>query len=118
MPASRKLGKKDASAMARSASQIDVAKGKKTGEFAGAQAKAATITAMLGPTGNLRARTASLGNGLGGAFPQEQCTLSSTAAVNSSRVAAPPRSWVWWRESASTSCTASSMRCAASSSAR
>ena len=53
--ASRKLGKSDAGALAKAASRIYVAKGKKLDEFSGGKAAAATIAAMLGPTGNLRA---------------------------------------------------------------
>ena len=55
VPASRKLGKKDAGAMAKAASKIYVAKGKKLDEFKGGKADAKTVAAMLGPTGNLRA---------------------------------------------------------------
>ena len=43
--------------MARAASVVYVAKGKKVSEFAGGSAKAETVEAMLGPTGNLRAPT-------------------------------------------------------------
>ena len=53
--ASRKLGKKDAGALAKAASRIYVAKGKKLDEFKGGKADAKTVAAMLGPTGNLRA---------------------------------------------------------------
>lgn len=56
VPASRKLGKQDAAAFAKAASKVYVAKGKKLDEFAPAgKADAATVAAMLGPTGNLRA---------------------------------------------------------------
>ena len=55
VPASRKLGKKDAGTMAKAASKIYVAKGKKLDEFKGGKADAKTVAAMLGPTGNLRA---------------------------------------------------------------
>ena len=53
--ASRKLGKKDAVSLAKAASKIYVAKGKKLDEFKGGKADAKTVAAMLGPTGNLRA---------------------------------------------------------------
>ncbi len=53
--ASRKLGKKDAGSLAKAASKIYVAKGKKLDEFKGGKADAKTVAAMLGPTGNLRA---------------------------------------------------------------
>lgn len=58
MLASAKLGKKDAAAMAKAASRVIVAKGKKLSEFKPA-GKAGTdvLAAMLGPTGNLRAPT-------------------------------------------------------------
>ena len=55
IPASRKLGKKDAGSLAKAASKIYVAKGKKLDEFKGGKADAKTVAAMLGPTGNLRA---------------------------------------------------------------
>lgn len=61
IPASRKLGKKEAGAMAKAASKIFVAKGKKLDEFKGGKADAKTVAAMLGPTGNLRAPCIRLG---------------------------------------------------------
>ncbi len=62
MPASRKLGKKEAAAMARAAAKVIVAKGKKVSEFKpGGKAPADVVEAMLGPTGNLRAPTLRLG---------------------------------------------------------
>ena len=57
MPASQKLAKKEASDLAKKASKIVVAKGKKVSEFAGGKAGKDVIEAMLGPTGNLRAPT-------------------------------------------------------------
>jgi len=57
VPASRKLAKKDAAEIAKAASKIIVAKGKKVAEFPGGSASADVIAAMLGPTGNLRAPT-------------------------------------------------------------
>lgn len=57
IPASRKLGRKDAAAIAKAAKKIIVAKGKKVSEFAGGSAPKDTVEAMLGPTGNLRAPT-------------------------------------------------------------
>ena len=57
IPASRKLGRKDAAAMAKAAKKIVVAKGKKVSEFAGGSAPKDVVDAMLGPTGNLRAPT-------------------------------------------------------------
>ena len=57
IPASRKLGKADAAALAKQASKVIVAKGKKVDEFAGGKAGRDVVAAMLGPTGNLRAPT-------------------------------------------------------------
>ncbi len=54
--ASKKLGRDDAAALARAASRVIVAKGKKLSEFKPAgKASADVVDAMLGPTGNLRA---------------------------------------------------------------
>lgn len=54
--ASKKLGKKDAAAIAKAASKVYVAKGKKVSEWKPAgKAGADMVAAMLGPTGNLRA---------------------------------------------------------------
>lgn len=62
MPASRKLARSDAAAMAKSATKVIVAKGKKVSEFApGGKAPKACVDAMLGPTGNLRAPTLKIG---------------------------------------------------------
>jgi arsenate reductase-like glutaredoxin family protein len=55
VPASRKLGRKDAAALAKQASKVIVAKGRKVAEFAGGKATPEVVEAMLGPTGNLRA---------------------------------------------------------------
>ncbi len=55
MPASRKLSKKEATKLAKQASKIIVARGKKVSEFPGGRAGKNVIEAMLGPTGNLRA---------------------------------------------------------------
>jgi len=55
VPASRKLGKSDAAKLAKAASEVIVAKGKKLDRFKGASAKPADVEKMLGPTGNLRA---------------------------------------------------------------
>jgi hypothetical protein len=58
VPASRKLGKKDAAEIAKAASRVIVAKGKKVSEFKpGGKAGSDVVEAMLGPTGNLRAPT-------------------------------------------------------------
>ena len=57
VPASRKLAKKEAVALAKQASKVIVAKGKKVTEFPGGKAGADVVAAMLGPTGNLRAPT-------------------------------------------------------------
>ena len=63
VPASRKLGKKDAAALAKAASKVYVAKGKQVSEGApGGKAGAEIVAAMLGPTGNLRAPCLRAGN--------------------------------------------------------
>jgi hypothetical protein len=54
--ASKKLGAKDAAALAKAAARVVVAKGSKVSEFApGGKASKQIVDAMLGPTGNLRA---------------------------------------------------------------
>ena len=54
--ASKKLGAKDAAALAKAATRVIVAKGAKVAEFApGKAASKEIVDAMLGPTGNLRA---------------------------------------------------------------
>jgi arsenate reductase-like glutaredoxin family protein len=54
--ASKRLSRKDAEEIARSASRVIVAKGKQVAEFAtGGKAPKEVVDAMLGPTGNLRA---------------------------------------------------------------
>ncbi len=56
VPASRKLGRADASKIAKTASRVVIAKGKKVSEFSpGGKASKQIVEAMLGPTGNLRA---------------------------------------------------------------
>jgi len=57
VPASRRLGRADAAALAKAAAKVIVAKGKKLEEHAGGAAGKAVVDAMLGPTGNLRAPT-------------------------------------------------------------
>jgi len=58
VPASCKLGRADAAELARGASLVIVAKGKKVSEFKPAgKAGKDVVDAMLGPTGNLRAPT-------------------------------------------------------------
>ena len=65
MPASRKLARSDAAAMAKKASKVIVAKGKKVSEFSPAgKAPKACVDAMLGPTGNLRAPCLKVGKTL------------------------------------------------------
>jgi len=71
VPASRKLAKKDASELAKKASKIIVARGKKVSEFPGGKAGKAVIEAMLGPTGNLRAPTIRKGKTLLVGFNEE-----------------------------------------------
>ena len=62
IPASRQLGEKDARAMAKQATRVIVAKGKKVSAWKPAGKPASeTVAAMLGPTGNLRAPTIRVG---------------------------------------------------------
>ena len=62
VPASRKLGKKEATAIAKAASRIIVCKGKKISDWKPAgRVSAEIVAAMLGPTGNLRAPTIQVG---------------------------------------------------------
>ena len=63
VPASRKLGRGDASALASQAVTLVVAKGKKVSVFeVGATTSTEAVDAMLGPTGNLRAPTLRAGS--------------------------------------------------------
>ena len=73
VPASRKLGRDDAIALAARASTVIVAKGKKLASFkvAGGASDEA-IDAMLGPTGNLRAPTIRAGKTLLVGFNEQQ----------------------------------------------
>jgi hypothetical protein len=58
--------------MAREASKVIVAKGKKVSEFKpGGKASAPLVAAMLGPTGNLRAPTLKVGRTLLVGFNEE-----------------------------------------------
>jgi hypothetical protein len=59
--ASQKLGRKEAGELAKGATKVIVAKGKKRSDFAGGKATKDVVDAMLGPTGNLRAPTARVG---------------------------------------------------------
>ena len=62
VPASRKLARKDAAALAKAASVVIVAKGKNVRRFEpGGKAPKDVVDAMLGPTGNLRAPTLRVG---------------------------------------------------------
>ena len=61
VPASRKLGRETAMEMAQNAGKIFVAKGRKVTELAGGSTDDDTLSAMLGPTGNLRAPAARSG---------------------------------------------------------
>ena len=73
VPASRKLGRDDAKALAKDAKQLIVAKGKKVTDFD--VSKTVTdeaVDAMLGPTGNLRAPTVRVGKTLLVGFSEEQ----------------------------------------------
>ena len=72
VPASRKLSRTDAAAIAKKASLVIVAKGKKVSEFKpGGKAGKDVVDAMLGPTGNLRAPTIVRGKTVLVGFNQE-----------------------------------------------
>ncbi len=71
VPASRKLARKEAADLAKQASKVIVAKGKKVARFAGGKAGKEVIEAMLGPTGNLRAPTIRKGKTLLVGFNEE-----------------------------------------------
>jgi arsenate reductase-like glutaredoxin family protein len=63
--ASKKLGKKDAAALAKSVSRLVVSKGKKISRFTAENLSSTeALEAMLGPTGNLRAPTLRVGKTL------------------------------------------------------
>ena len=62
--ASRKLGRREAAELVRSASRVIVAKGKKVSSFPGGKATEEKVAALLGPTGNLRAPTVRVGKTL------------------------------------------------------
>jgi arsenate reductase-like glutaredoxin family protein len=65
VPASRKLGREEAAALAKKARTVIVAKGKKVTEFTvKGTPDDEVVDAMLGPTGNLRAPTLRAGKTL------------------------------------------------------
>ena len=65
MPASRKLGEAEARKLVRGASKVIVAKGRKVQSFEpGGRASKDVVSALLGPTGNLRAPTLVAGDTL------------------------------------------------------
>lgn len=73
VPASRKLGREDAAALARKASTVIVAKGKKVAEYkVKGEPADEVVDAMLGPTGNLRAPTLRAGKTLLVGFDEAQ----------------------------------------------
>jgi len=72
VPASRKLGADDAREILEPASKLIVAKGRKLSEFKlGAAAPDEAVSAMLGPTGNLRAPTLKVGKTVVVGFNEE-----------------------------------------------
>jgi len=72
VPASSKLGKKEAAAFAKAASRVIVCKGKKIREWKPAgRADREMVEAMLGPTGNLRAPTIRVGKTVVVGFQEE-----------------------------------------------
>ncbi len=64
IPASRKLGKREAAELVKAAKKVIVAKGKKVQTFPGGEATQELVDALLGPTGNLRAPTVRVGKTL------------------------------------------------------
>jgi hypothetical protein len=64
VPASRKLGRDDATRLVEQARRVIVAKGKKVRRFPGGKATEEVVEALLGPTGNLRAPTIRVGKTL------------------------------------------------------
>jgi arsenate reductase-like glutaredoxin family protein len=73
VPASRKLGREDARKLAAQVRKVIVAKGKKVSEFeVDGKPSAATVDAMLGPTGNLRAPTLRAGRTLLVGFDEDR----------------------------------------------
>ncbi|GMR23241.1 MAG: hypothetical protein BMS9Abin37_1652 [Acidobacteriota bacterium] len=64
IPASRKLGKREAAELVKAAKKVIIAKGKKVQTFPGGKATKALVDALLGPTGNLRAPTVRVGKTL------------------------------------------------------
>ncbi|MAE95878.1 MAG: hypothetical protein CL910_14570 [Deltaproteobacteria bacterium] len=72
MSASAKLSRADAARLAKAASKVIVAKGKKVDTFKpGGKAPKACVDAMLGPTGNLRAPTIRAGKTVLVGFSEE-----------------------------------------------
>lgn len=75
VPASRKLGREDAQALATKASTVIVAKGKKVDTFkVSGKPGDEVVDAMLGPTGNLRAPTIRSGKTLLVGFNEDAYT--------------------------------------------
>ncbi len=72
VPASRKLGRDAAESMIAESTALHVAKGKKLITFEGADLQTEdAVSAMLGPTGNLRAPTLRVGKTLLVGFNEE-----------------------------------------------
>ena len=61
VPASRKLGRKEATQLVKKASLVIVAKGKKVQSFDRGVTLNKVVSTLLGPTGNLRAPTIRVG---------------------------------------------------------
>ena len=73
VPASRKLGRDEAHALASAAANVIVAKGKKVMSFdVKGKPSAQIVDAMLGPTGNLRAPTMRVGKTVVVGFNEEK----------------------------------------------
>lgn len=73
VPASRKLDRDDAAALAAQVNTVIVSKGKKVSTYAvKGKPSAEVVASMLGPTGNLRAPTLRVGKTLLVGFNEEQ----------------------------------------------
>ena len=64
IPASSKLGRREAVGLISAVSKVIVAKGKKVSSFPGGEVTEEKVAALLGPTGNLRAPTIRVGKTL------------------------------------------------------
>ena len=71
VPASRKLGEKDAASLVRGAREVFISKGRKLERFDGGTASREIVNRLLGPTGNLRSPALRVGKVLVVGFNEE-----------------------------------------------